>query len=734
MRPGAIVRRPIGRLRQEGIEVACAGIATGKVVPPTKCQSTWAPMEDSGATPMCDPPLAARDEAIALLHATAEVEHSLMVQYLYAAYSMGEVPPGDPRESKVKLITYLLLHIAREEMAHLATVQNLLRLLGAPLHLDREHSPFSSQLLPFRFKLEPLSLGSLAKYVIAESPRPLPDDGSLSDADRAKIYGEVTDKAKASNDGICVGHVGDIFARLIRLFRERIQDSDFRPDTGKFQAAWDDFGFDPKLREIDGVPIDGGRSIVEQCSGSDPTLLRAAAVAALEKIAEQGEGTDTGVPAAGAEESHFEWFWLLYRTFESLLGMGGAPVRSVPINPNTSTAPDSPWPFFRMVDAGMEAQATSGRITHPRSRKWAQLFNLRYRKLLTCLHHYLRLDTDRYDAQGDRTPRGLLLLGLFDEMRRLKKISVKLMQMPKEALPQGSNTPGPDRAGPPFELPYTTQIPDGESERWSRHLDVSVASSALISEILKDPVDSQDMFLKDLKVADEQDQVVMAELAAGRPAPQQTQDFPKIVRILEEAVRGFSISNPILPTPPRHTNFWANQPRGSDVPGATDGFVNLVPYSGATSIIKRNADGTFDATGSPLVSRINTSMPQERPSIPQSRRDYIKAWISRGCPDSAPPYPGLVRERDPQPEPGPPGPSAGGPSFATQIKPLFRPNDVSCMKNFGGFDLSLYDDVRRKAPEIYARLDAGTMPPDSGRWPQTDIDLFKAWIDAGFPA
>ena len=35
-----------------------------------------------------DPPLEPRDEAIYLLHAAAEIEHALMVQYLFAAYSL----------------------------------------------------------------------------------------------------------------------------------------------------------------------------------------------------------------------------------------------------------------------------------------------------------------------------------------------------------------------------------------------------------------------------------------------------------------------------------------------------------------------------------------------------------------------------------------------------------------------------------------------------------------------
>src|SRR5690242_18923042 len=94
-----------------------------------------------------------------------------MVQYLYAAYSLstdGDFPPE--RLAPVRAWTSTLVGIAREEMGHLVTVQNLLRLIGAPISLDREDYPFRGELSPFHFRLEPLSKHSLAKYVVVEMP------------------------------------------------------------------------------------------------------------------------------------------------------------------------------------------------------------------------------------------------------------------------------------------------------------------------------------------------------------------------------------------------------------------------------------------------------------------------------------------------------------------------------------------------------------------------------------
>src|SRR5262245_34570971 len=84
------------------------------------------------------------DYAVFLLSIAAEIEHSLMVQYLYAAYSLGG--PQVPEEHRPKVLEWqqVILGIAKEEMGHLITVQNVLKVLGGPLHLDREDYPWAS--------------------------------------------------------------------------------------------------------------------------------------------------------------------------------------------------------------------------------------------------------------------------------------------------------------------------------------------------------------------------------------------------------------------------------------------------------------------------------------------------------------------------------------------------------------------------------------------------------------
>lgn len=106
------------------------------------------------------------DQLVWLLHLGAALEHALMVQYLYAAYSLGgkQVPPE--YRPKVKEWQESILAVAREEMGHLITVQNVLTFLGAGFSLNRDQFPWAIEW----FDIEPFCMGSLACYVNAEMP------------------------------------------------------------------------------------------------------------------------------------------------------------------------------------------------------------------------------------------------------------------------------------------------------------------------------------------------------------------------------------------------------------------------------------------------------------------------------------------------------------------------------------------------------------------------------------
>src|SRR5436190_17669435 len=187
-----------------------------------------------------------RDFLVMLLEIGAEIEHALMVEYLYAAYSLGghQIPAGsrelvrDWRES--------ILTVAKEEMGHLLTVQNLLILLGGAPTFEREDYPWSSPYYPFPFCLEKLSLDSLACYVYAEMepdlPAPKPDAPPewqhFQSQDRALIEKIVTDRVKEAGWEE-PHHVGEVYNAVLDILAHptRVPDACFHADTYARQAS-----------------------------------------------------------------------------------------------------------------------------------------------------------------------------------------------------------------------------------------------------------------------------------------------------------------------------------------------------------------------------------------------------------------------------------------------------------------------------------------------------------------
>jgi hypothetical protein len=73
-------------------------------------------------------------------------------------------------------------------------------------------------------------------------------------------------------------------------------------------------------------------------------------------------------------------------------------------------------------------------------------------------------------------------------------------------------------------------------------------------------------------------------------------------------------------------------------------------------------------------------------------------------------------------------------SFATDIRPLFRDEDIDCMKPMGiDLDDPAWMCVPANAQDVYRTVSDGSMPPDEP-WPADRVSLFKKWMDAGCPA
>jgi hypothetical protein len=107
-------------------------------------------------------------ELVRLLRESAQIEHALMVQYLYAAFSVKSQYFGIVGAAFAN--PNGLLGIAIQEMQHLRYVSDLLRDLGAAPNLTSQDFPYDQDIYPFPLNLERLSRQSLAKYVYTEAP------------------------------------------------------------------------------------------------------------------------------------------------------------------------------------------------------------------------------------------------------------------------------------------------------------------------------------------------------------------------------------------------------------------------------------------------------------------------------------------------------------------------------------------------------------------------------------
>jgi len=400
-----------------------------------------------------------RDYLIMLLHIAAELEQALMVEYLYAAYSLG----GDEsrkHDAQVQEWRTAILGVAKEEMGHLLTVQNLLCLLGGPISFDREDYPWDTPYYPFEFCLEPLTLRSVAKYVFAEMP---PDIHANDGRD-----GETAREALKLL-GIAPGHpVGEVYDQIIDIISdpERIPDSDFNADSYGVQASFDDWGrnyrpgpLPPHAKSTDPQPREREtRLIIARMA------TRTEAIEALRDVAGQGEAPHLRGDEQ-TEPSHFDRFAKVFRELKKIQDEDPdwTPARHVPTNP--------------VVLAADVTLPGATNITAKASRIWASLFNVRYRMLLTYLSHTYRMPRPAAGGDDDGVY-AAVMVKIFGEMYNLKTLAGILVRLPL------TDAKDPRRAGPTFQMPYTLTLPIPDVACWKQHRDLVSSSQALVAELL----------------------------------------------------------------------------------------------------------------------------------------------------------------------------------------------------------------------------------------------------------
>jgi CDGSH-type Zn-finger protein/uncharacterized Fe-S cluster protein YjdI len=234
----------------------------------------------------CPPP--SREQLIHLLYEAAELEHTLMCTYLYAAFSLRNGEAEGLRADEAEAVARfrrVIVQVALEEMGHLAAVWNITAALGAAPRFGRGNFPLDPGYLPAGLvvKLAPFSDAALQHFIHLERP-----EGSLEPEGRG-FEPEYAFKRGLSTTrlipmAVDYETVGAFYAFLhdnLRAFVDRV---------GESAAFCGDPGLQLSQAEVNLV-------------AAKPVICSKTALAAFTAIVQQGEGAPEH-----AEDSHFHRF------------------------------------------------------------------------------------------------------------------------------------------------------------------------------------------------------------------------------------------------------------------------------------------------------------------------------------------------------------------------------------------------------------------------------------------
>ncbi|MDJ0677098.1 MAG: ferritin-like domain-containing protein [Calothrix sp. MO_167.B42] len=385
------------------------------------------------------------EEAIWLLEVAAEIEHGLLVEYLYSAYSI-ESDNGNFQQT--------LTEVAIQEMGHLITVQNLLLAIGGNVYFERQDESPQASLDPFPFTLEPLSKSALGKYVLAEMP--LIDD--LPDEEQAEIE---QIRKEHQFDEMQINRVGALYLKLYWLF----QSGDEPEDPWKLPK--DIIPADQLGKHI--TSLDSAAASMDYQTDSsewrasvtglqiDLVGNRADALNAIYRISAQGEGF------AGPVDSHFERFRELYRQYDG----AQLTIRDVPTDPFTSKTPDA-----KINQDNHEPN----RISHPVARVLVELADVRYEKMLL---HFAQFFAYSKTGSQSNLRRDLIEWSLGEMQKGIRTLSLAVKDLPRTQ----TNIPGsPTKAALLFTIPNGI-FPTSNNEQWQLLTQLLDQSQDLKSEL-----------------------------------------------------------------------------------------------------------------------------------------------------------------------------------------------------------------------------------------------------------
>jgi len=350
-----------------------------------------------------------REALIYMLCQAAELEHGIMCQYLFAAFSMKQGEDEGLTGDELAAVTRWrkqISHVATQEMLHLALVQNLLSAIGAAPHMVRPNLPHQAGHYPAGVQLALLPFGerALRHFMFLERPEgmDLSDAEGIAAVGRAIPHKNERDIVPTGQDFATVGHlyrsIETGFAHLADKYGERW----LFVGPPRAQATQEHFRW-PELVAVTDL---------------------ASAQRAIDTILEQGEG-----PRGHWRNAHFGQFVEILDEYQQMSADNPtfAPVRPVMAANVRPCLPPAEMPLI--------TERLTARVT--------DLFNVGYEILLQIFERFFA-HTEETDAQlkvlADATI--TLMLGVIKPLGELIT-----------TLPAGPEYDG-QTAGPSFELFY----------------------------------------------------------------------------------------------------------------------------------------------------------------------------------------------------------------------------------------------------------------------------------------
>ena len=350
-----------------------------------------------------------REALIYMLCEAAELEHAIMCQYLYAAFSLKQSTDEGITKRQLRSVDRwrkTISHIAAQEMLHLALVQNLLSAVGAAPHFERPNLPQPAGHYPPGVILTLLPFGdaALRHFMFLERPEgmDLADAPGLAAVERAVPVMQEGEIVPRLQDFATIGH-------LYRSIEEGIKQL-----CAKYGERWLFVG----PVEAQASESHFGWSELVQVVGAT------SAQRAIDTILEQGEG-----PRGHWKRAHFGSFVDVLEDYQR--------------HKDADPAFEAARPVLPATVRPSERSDSCPLIEDPFTARCADLFNVSYEVLLQTL--------TRYFAHTEETESQLATLAQVTLGLMLNVI--KPLGQVITTLPIGGSTTG-RVAGPTFELFY----------------------------------------------------------------------------------------------------------------------------------------------------------------------------------------------------------------------------------------------------------------------------------------